>query len=1080
VLSVRLLGQPRFELDGAPWTFHAPAKALALLGYLVTHRAAPIRRDYLASIFWPDDSEEEARTKLRRHFHMLQNALPADGVPYTLNTRQTTGWNPRASAIVDVIAFEEACDREALDEAGEWYGGEFLAPLYDEWVLAERERLRNLQLENLRKAVLRKRSERDLSGALVDVARIFAIDRWREDTLRTEMRLRAELGDRGGALAAYRSFERRLRDELDVEPLPETRAAFERLLRDEDPIAGDEPVKAAPQRAPGPRTLPFGGRDAEIATLRRAWDAAAEGAGTTVLVGGEAGAGKSRLAAELALIAESEGGRVFIGTTSPQETGPYEALLESLREALPVVLATVRDASLLGVLATLLPEIAARTGVVAPPPLDPRAERLRFFDAAMSVLGALARSRPLVILLEDLHWAQPATLSLVEHCARRVSSQRILLLGTYREEEVGRTHELRALRGRLEKEGSLSALALERLTAATVTEIAERVLGARADLASLCTALWQRSEGLPLFLDEAIRAPEDAPNTEPLNIAARLERLDDDARAMVEVAAVAGTGFSVELVREVSGWPEADALRALDALVGARFLREPRRKTRNDYVFSHHLVHADVYERVDAAARRRRHAAVARALTELASDTLDDASAEIARHHALAGQNDEAGRAYARAARRAGALFAHEEAVAYAARSVECSAEPEQAAEMHLLRLYTAWPLSSDALAADAIAQLRRLPKSPLQTIMFEMLRAERAHFARDFTEHWEATQNASRAANELGDEYLMACVLDAIAFAETNRGQYAAAQAHHERALDMMPSKDEKAATSLPFMISGQAFTLRRFDKALPPSHDLLLAARREGNTAKEAEALMRMALGLAEIGALGEAERYLCEADEAYAKIAVERGRIWVGEGRARIAARRAQYERAASFYAEPERFARNNRQHLALLRVVNAWALVDLCRGEAEAAARRLDADTALIAQHSDIWACQWRVWRGVASAELGDSARAQENLDRAIADLAELPESDIYAYAVAFATLYAEHFGETSRVRALAAALAASPPESLAKTAFPHLLWWARGDRAHARESYEALVGLMAPDDARTYAQVPWNARFLRGE
>lgn len=1092
VLVVRVLGNVRFEWNGAPWVVRAPVKAIELLGYLVMHDGAPLQRDRLASLLWPDDDENEARTKLRRHFHMLSSALPAADIPYTLNTRHTARWNGDAKAVVDVIRFQDACARGDHAEATEWYGGDFLESHYEDWVLVERERLRNLQLDNLRESIRRKRSERDLAGALADVGRIFSIDQWREDTLRTEMSIRADLGDRGGALAAYRTFEKRLRDELDVDPLPETRAVFERLLRGEDPAGDDMPLRARrTDRETAALTLPFGGRSTEMRVLMETWDAAADGRGRMVLIGGEAGSGKSRLAAELALRAESQGGRIYRGTTSPGETRPYEALVEALREALPVILATVRDSSLLGAIASVVPEISAHAAIDSPPTLGAEAERLRFYEAIVSVLVSLGRRHPLVIVVEDLHWAGAASLGLLEFVVRRITARPILIVGTYREDEVGRAHGLRTMRRRLEDEGSLSNVALDRLVEGEVLDIAGRIFGDRPDLPQLAEQLFARSEGVPLFLEEVVRNPNGIADTERLNAPARIERLNDEERTMLDVAAVAGSGFTVELVREASGWPEADVLRALDGLVAARFLREPRRKTRSDYVFSHHLLLDAVYQRVAPNERRRRHAATARVLSELETAAVPERAGEIARHWRLGGQNEDAAREYARAARHAEKTFANEEALALADAALECSAADEHAAWMHLLRVRLAFVLSRPDLAEDAIAQLAPLTKSLEQALEYEMRRSEHSHFRRRFDICTEAAQAALEAVAGTDNRDHQAGALFSAASSAMHRGEYDAARAYLTRAFATMRPDMEKAELQRTRVSSSFAFAFRRFAEGRATAEILLEEARREGDVDLEAEALMRLAVPDVEFGKVDEAEEELARAETLYERMSMHRGRVWVGEIRGRIAQRRAQYDLADSLYEEAARFYRAVGQEWSLVRVLNMRALANLCGGNTALAIERLDAEIELVANDKDYWSAEWRMMRGIASGLVGDYAASRSTLGRAIADLRALAESSTYAYVLSFAAFFAASFDDAPRARDLRGQLETVAQANLEGADFPHMLDYAKsaaaladGDepaarayRASALAHYEARILPLSAGQRTAYAAVPWNARFL---
>jgi len=460
MLRLHLLGQFRFFDDEKPLKFSAPPKTLPLLAFLLLHSDQPIARETLAFTLWPDETETDARTNVRRHLHHLTRALPPsrDDAPWLILDAETAQWNPGSDFWLDVAEFKHASARlDRLADAVDLYTGDLLASVYDDWLFYPREQLRMLFFADLNQLVLRCRAEREYARALEYAQRLLAHDPLREDTARQLIALRYETGDRAGALREYELFARRLRQELAVEPMPETIALYESIVRnarlpttdDRRPQTTDDAERAV-SRQPSAVALPFVGRENEMEQLRAAWSRAARQHGGCVLIGGESGIGKTRLVSELALIAEAQGGRVLWGSATAGST-PYQAIIEALRSALPLVAALEIEPLWLTAVAALVPELRARvSNLPTLVSLDPECERARLFESLTRCLEGLAQPRPLLLLLDDLHWAGAATLVWLEFLASRLANLPVLVIGTYREEEAAREHPLRAMRRRLD------------------------------------------------------------------------------------------------------------------------------------------------------------------------------------------------------------------------------------------------------------------------------------------------------------------------------------------------------------------------------------------------------------------------------------------------------------------------------------------------------------------------------------------------------------------------------------------------------------------------------------------------------
>ncbi len=333
-------------------------------------------------------------------------------------------------------------------------------------------------------------------------------------------------------------------------------------------------------------------------------------------IGGEAGIGKSRLAHELTLIAEGQGGRVLRGQTSPEETQPYQALIQACRAALPMVLTLDLEPVRLAAIAALLPELHQRRALPALAALDLERERLRLFDALAACFEKLARPRPVLLLLEDVHWAGEATLSLIEFLVRRAAAAPVLIVATYREEETPRGHPLRHLRRRLQKDTLADHVALTGLSTDAIADWLAVVTPPAVDvcqLPQLAARLWAASEGNPLFvsllmqpwfdsdvnwIDQIERDPKRTlPESLRNIVASRLAQLSPTARAVAEIAAVAGPIFSTELVREAGGWSEAHVLDALNELLDRRLVHDAGGQRQFDYAFAHAVIQQTLIRR---------------------------------------------------------------------------------------------------------------------------------------------------------------------------------------------------------------------------------------------------------------------------------------------------------------------------------------------------------------------------------------------------------------------------------------------------------------------------------------------------
>jgi DNA-binding SARP family transcriptional activator len=296
-LHIQLLGDFRLVYDSTPVTSVNTARLQSLLAYLVLHGNAPQARHHVAFLFWSDSTEAQAHTNLRNLLYHLRQALP-ESDRFLYSDSQTLQWQAEAPFRLDVADFESALAqaeqagqsgdqvalRTALEEAVGLYQGDLLPSCYDDWILPERERLRQAFIGALGRLILLLEDQRDYRAAIGYAQRLLRHDPLHEVTCRRLMRLQALSGDRAGALRTYHTCTTLLQRELGVEPSPATREAYERLLQT-DALPAPPPAQGLGLAA----VSPLVGRHEEWARLQAAWQAAAAGEPHFVLVEGEAG-----------------------------------------------------------------------------------------------------------------------------------------------------------------------------------------------------------------------------------------------------------------------------------------------------------------------------------------------------------------------------------------------------------------------------------------------------------------------------------------------------------------------------------------------------------------------------------------------------------------------------------------------------------------------------------------------------------------------------------------------------------------------------------------------------------------------
>lgn len=687
-MQIRLLGDFQLTWDERVVTTVGTARLRSLLAYLVLRRGTPQLRAHLAFLFWPDSTEQQALTNLRHLLHDLRQALP-DAAQFLAADSRTVAWKADAECSIDVAAFENAiadaqeatqradheAARSALEAATRTYQGDLLPGCDGEWVETERERLGQKFASTLERLVGLYEESRDYPAAIRSLQRLRQIDPTRETTSCSLMRLQGLSGDRASALRTYGECVTTLQRELQVGP-----GKALRQLRDQ--LLGDEVTSSRPALAGKGSDAPeysLRGRDVEWRTLRAAWKEAAVGRTAMVVVLGEAGIGKSRLAEELCVWVERQGGAVARTRSYAAEGrlayAPAAQWLRSpaLRKHLPT-LDTVWLTEVMRVVPELRlehPELRGSTVAEA------SWQRHHLFEALSRAV--LAGGGPLLLCLDDMQWTDQETLEWLRYLMHFAPAARLLVVASVRSDELRYHEALKKLFADLRRDDQLTEIELTPLNEAEAAAVACDVAGRELD-ATERALLYAQTEGNPLFVVESVRAgwrgekeneargsarpPAVVDTRIPPKVHAvittRLTQLTAPARELAGVAAVIGRAFTFDVLVAVCARPEEELVTVLEELWQCRIVRE---QSNGAYDFTHDKLREVAYAGVISARRRMLHRRAAEVLEQAHAADPDAVRAQVAAHLEESGQTVAAIAAYRRAAEAAKNLHAGEEAI---------------------------------------------------------------------------------------------------------------------------------------------------------------------------------------------------------------------------------------------------------------------------------------------------------------------------------------------------------------------------------------------------------------------------------
>ncbi len=713
-LRIRLFGGILLERGDAPGPPIPSAAGRSLLAYLVTNRDRGHTRSLLAGKFWPDTSEQAARKRLSQALWQVQNVLAemTDAEPYILTDANTLRFNTSAPYWLDVEEFEECLagseeesvrgtPREIglLRRAVELYRGDYLEGFYDKWedFDLDQHRMRERYIRALDRLVQLSKSRRAYDEALTYALRMVGQDPLREEAHRQLMSLYLLKGKTTEALQAYEACRAMLLQELDAEPDAVTQNLRQKIL---DARAKGLTPFTPSQVAPvsGSMQIPFVGRDEARAALVGKLDESLAGRGGIVLLEGEAGVGKTRFLLELAGDANWRDMEVLRGEAS--EAGPlrpYAALRSALETGITEIranqIAELVDGVWLREVSRLVPSVAEHLPELpeaAPLKAEEEPERMR--EAITQAVLGLGRIMPHLMVFEDLQWADQDTLHALAHLAGFLADSRVVMVLSYRGDEMRRRPEAWEAIRRIDRSAGAARLQLEPLTAAESAELVRRATGGTVVDAEFTDRLYYQLGGNPFFLIETLRAmlDEQAADTEadlgalPIAISVndlverRISPLRPDVRNVMEAAAVYGQPIDTNAMRTMC--PESGALQGLQELLLSGLLIEEDRS----YRIAQKIYQDVVYGGMTPTTRQLMHR-VAGELLE--SRTPDDVEA-LATHFARAGAAGSAVPYLHEAGRRAMNVYAYETAAGYYERAIEMMdrAELESHGRVALLR----------------------------------------------------------------------------------------------------------------------------------------------------------------------------------------------------------------------------------------------------------------------------------------------------------------------------------------------------------------------------------------------------------
>ncbi len=652
--------------------------------------------------------------------------------------------------------------------------------------------------------------------------------------------VRALIGTRGGF--AYRALGAvALKGVAD--PVPACEVIWEASTEVRVPLP---PLLAGEDRGT------FVGRSDAADALQAQWTEVRERGLRVVVLAGEPGIGKTRLVTEFARTAHDDGATVLAGSCHEETHVPYQPFVQALRHYIaccpPAELAvqvTPRRAQL----AAILPELEDARSPYGPTGLGAEQERFRLFETVSSLLADAAHLRPLVLFLDDLHWADQSSLLLLRHLARSAKGAPLMVLGTYRPVEVGEEHPLADALAELRRSRTVERLALSGLGEGEVAELIAGRTGLQAP-SGFVRRVAERSEGNPFFIEELLHdvdaesdwdvAAGGVPDSVRDLLLRRLRGLGDDCRQALSVAAVAGREFELDVLERVLEHPRDRLIDLVEEAIGADVLVEPAQSV-GRLSFSHALFRETIYEQLSATRKAQVHGRIAAAIEQAPTDRPDERAGTLAYHYRAAGELRKAFDYHRQAATAAERVHAQETALENLDGAIVAgemlgmtAATDETIRDLYRAR---AWTFRQLGEPERALADLEHA----LEGARAAGDQATEMHVRNALGTHWHVLDpGASRRfheqalgiAEELGDESAQVSALNRLSLVLANELEFAEAVELGERALQIARhAGDELAVSRAMDSLKFAALQLGDLDRLEELCAELEQSQRRRGD---------------------------------------------------------------------------------------------------------------------------------------------------------------------------------------------------------------------------------------------------------
>ena len=735
ILHIEMLGQ--FQAWRHQEILNWPTrKCKALFQILLIEPGRVIPTDQILEYLWPALPPNKAQNNLWVTVSQLRQVLQPDSPSRSRSAyihKQGVGYrfNPESDYLLDGDAFathlvsaQSATDLTgritAWEAARNLYKGDYLEDEpYAEWAQIPRIQWRRRYeqlLVNLAEAYGRNGR---FQQAIPLCQEILTLDNTNENGYRLLMHCHAALGERATALKVYGEAVQALRNEIGVDPMPETADLALQIQQ----LEGDWRIEITESSI----SPPFVGRGKEINQFTRLLNQTAAGHGQIALISGEPGVGKSRLVQETSLLALRQGFHLFSANCyQVEQTMPYQPLIELVRQVMACddhwqQLAPVW----LRELAILVPEMgetATDTTAIAPPTDEPdESQQARIFQAIFHLFAKHADRYKMLMVVDDIHWTDPATLQCLHYLACHLVQAPIGLIFTLREEYLSIDADLDAMLHSLRREAHVTSLSLGRLTAADTTTLLVQMNDTAPYADRLSHWLYQETDGNPFFLTSLLQSLredgllDDAAKTDWQALARtdptltlpdairdlvhdRLQRLPQAEREALDWMAVYGRRLDFSTLQAISQQLQMTLLNAVEQLDERKLLVE----TRGQYDFDHNKIREVVYNDLSAARRGLYHRQIAEKLEML--QPFPDKASILAHHFERGGEIEKAQAYWIRAGKHALDTYAYQQAARHYERALALTDQPAAQVDAYL-GLGRAFLLLDDHKAATAVIQ---------------------------------------------------------------------------------------------------------------------------------------------------------------------------------------------------------------------------------------------------------------------------------------------------------------------------------------------------------------------------------------